>query len=138
MSTLPTTTLRDLAAVAIVVTELAWSGTKRAFSWLKPLVEPPSDLRVTSIRGDEYTGFVVIESNVVRAGVVVRVTKGSAFGGSSEPASGGGSAPPSWRRDPHLSSAPRSPYGDEDDCRLPGWADDSREEDAWYPRSQRK
>ncbi len=91
---------------------------------LRPFVEPPEDLHITSSRGVIYSGIVIIEHNDVIAGVVIEV-------GRSTPTT---SPTPAAARAPIITPPrfePRSSFQDrpliERSGRLPGWAEDSRE-----------
>ncbi len=145
---LPRETLRALSAVLIVIFETARDGTRRAIERMRPLVTPPDGLRVTGRLGALYTGVVIIERSAVIAGIVIEIGREGSDGSSGRdepprPASTHGfpsssgpsrlgspySQSTSWRSD---SLAKRFDDDEEDDRdgRLPGWAEDSRE-DRW-------
>jgi hypothetical protein len=113
----PQSTVRAMGAVLIAIFDIALDGTRAVVERLRPLVEPPEDMRVTGTSGVLYTGLVIIERGDVIAGIVIEVGRVS-------------SAPPVAR--PPLVTPPAhfDPPGrfEERDGRLPGWADDPRED----------
>ena len=124
MHEIPKPTLHDLAFLIVVAFDTARSGLRSTLERALPHVRPPADLRVSSTSGHTYTGIVVIDDNEVLAGVVTRT------GRTIE-------ATPVRPRHRSLSPVRRSPLqssftadledeDDEDDCRLPGWAEDPR------------
>lgn len=116
--TLPIKTVRDLGALLVCLTELAWDGTKTAIERIAPFFRPPDDMRITTDEG-VYTGVVVVEENDVTAGAVVRV-------GQEAPNHG----TPRQIERPWSSS---SRHDDEPGTALRHWAIDSRddEDDPW-------
>lgn len=123
---LPTKTIRDLALVVVLIADAAWDGVKEALERLRPYIDPSPDMSVRSSVGALYTGVILIDKNEVIAGIVIRV------GQQAAPAT----PPPRYERPPSLSSSPwrsSSPLADrlgdeeDDDGKLPSWADDARD-----------
>ncbi|MCZ7679799.1 MAG: hypothetical protein M5U28_13960 [Sandaracinaceae bacterium] len=134
MPNLPTTTLIDLAILVVAVADAAWVGTKKALVRLRPYVEPPADVEVRSTIGATYTGVLLIDKNEIIAGIVVRT------GHRPPPMESGDryrspSLTSSWSsRSPLVTPSSHSRFDDDDeDCKLPSWAEDPRdtEEDRW-------
>ena len=136
MSNLHPSTLRDLALVIVLVADAAWDGTKKAMARLRPYIEPPEDLEIRSYVGGVYTGVLLIDRNDVIAGVVVRVGQRSPSDPST-PRTSAVSSPWSARSSPLVTPSSSHYRGDHeqdnDDGKLPGWAEDSRgrELDRW-------
>ena len=94
----------------------------RAADAMLPLLLPPKDLRLVMGDGSTVTGILLVENNRVIAGLVVHRTQS-------------GVPTVTVKRGPELDrysagrypSEPHRPEDeDDDDCRLPGWADDTR------------
>lgn len=115
---LPTETLRALSAVLIAIFDIARDGLNEVVERLRPLVEPPEDMRVTGTSGVIYTGIVIIERGFVVAGIVIEVGRSA-------------SSPPAAPRGPVITPPPsfdqRGRF-DEREGRLPGWAEDPRDD----------
>lgn len=129
---LPHATLRTLSLVLVAVFDIARDGLADVVQRLRPLVEPPDDMRVASTVGAIYTGVLVIERNSVIAGVVVEVGR---IGAPARPAIV--TPPPASTPTSHYESRlSRFEQRDEREGRLPGWADDPRdrfrdEDESW-------
>lgn len=113
---LPNATLRTMGALLIAVYDIAREGVTEVIDRLRPLVEPPDDLRITSPVGAVYTGLLIIERNVVIAGIVVEVARITAH--VREPMV----TPP-----PRYDDRGRFERRDDRDGHLPGWAEDPRD-----------
>lgn len=111
---LPTATLRAMGALLIAVYDIAREGVHEVVERLRPLVEPPDELRVTSPIGAFYTGVIVIERNVVVTGIVIEVGRTAA----REPLV----TPP-----PRYDDRGRFERREDPGARLPGWGEDPRE-----------
>lgn len=70
-NTLPTSTLRTMGVVLVLLCDLALRKGREVVDKVKPLIEPPDELRVTSRSGTLYTGILVLDRSEVKAGVVV-------------------------------------------------------------------
>ena len=120
----PRSTLRVLASLLVLAFDVARDRASVAVERIKPLVEPPEDLRVSSRLGTLYSGVVLLDKGEVIAGIVVATGQGVPI-----PA---GLVTPAPRA---VHERPRSPFsGITDDFarrdgRLPGWADDPRDEE---------
>jgi hypothetical protein len=112
---LSTETVRATGAVLVAIFRTAVARARRVLGHLRPLLEPPEDLRVTGSMGVVYSGVVVIERNVIVAGVVIEV--GRVGHGGAPPRAH--IPPPSRYEEPGRFEDPRE--------RLPGWADDPRD-----------
>ncbi len=129
----PRSTLRVLASLLVLLFDFAREHASVAIERIKPLVEPPDDLRVASRSGALYSGLVVLDRGEIIAGVVVQTGQGIPSPSLVTP-------PPT--RSPFEPA--RSPFhGITDryaarDGRLPGWADDPRpdteEDEPWRRR----
>lgn len=127
---LPIGTVRDLRVMLGAVLEIVRDTAREIAEHLRPFVEPPEDMRVVGDAGVIYSGIVVIDAGRVVAGIVIevgRVTTAPAREPIITP-----SPRPAYER-------PRSPFSGitdhyERDGRLPGWADDPREEDEPWRR----
>ncbi|MBX3275281.1 MAG: hypothetical protein KF729_33755 [Sandaracinaceae bacterium] len=125
---LPLHTLRDLGLVLVFVADTALDGARRALRRLHPYVAPPPDLQIQSTTGALYTGVLLIDDNDVLAGLVMRV-------GYEPPPPAAPhrlERPSTFGASPWRSSSPLARRFDdedeEDDSRLPSWADDPRSE----------
>ncbi|MFO0680532.1 MAG: hypothetical protein U0234_00710 [Sandaracinus sp.] len=128
---LPNATLRTMGIVLVAIFDIGRDGIAAVVERLRPLVEPPEGLRVTSPNGAFYSGLLVVERNVVVAGIVIEVGRTL-------------SQQPEVRREPIVT--PPSRYDDrgrfeardEREGRLPGWAEDPRdlftEDEPWRRR----
>ena len=123
---LSTTTIRDLALIVVLLADAAWDGAKEALERLRPYVDPPPDMSIRSSLGAVYTGVILVDKNEVIAGIVIRV------GQQAAPAT----PPPRYERPSSMGSSPwrsSSPLADrlgdeeDDDGKLPSWADGSRD-----------
>jgi hypothetical protein len=125
-------TLRVLASLIVLALDVAREKAADIVERLRPLVEPPEDLRVHSIVGTLYSGIIIVERGDVVAGIVVMTGQRTGAPSLVTP-------PPRPAYD-----RPRSPFsGITDDYarrdgRLPGWADDPRadheEDEPWRRR----
>lgn len=136
MPNLPTSTLLDLAIVVIAIADTAWEGTKKALVRLRPYVEPPVDIEVRSTIGAIYTGVLLIDRNEIIAGIIVRAGHRPPPTDSSDRYRSPSLSSPwssSTSRSPLVTPPSRSRFDDDDDCKLPSWAEDTRdrEEDPW-------
>jgi hypothetical protein len=113
---IPNATLRTMGALLIAIYDIAREGVTEVVERLRPLVEPPENLRVTSPVGAFYTGLLVVERNVVIAGIVIEV--GRVVSAAREPVI----TPP-----PRYDERGRFERHDEREGRLPGWAEDPRD-----------
>lgn len=121
---LSTSTIRDLALVAVLIADVAWDGAKDAFARLRPYIEPPPDLRVHSTAGGIYTGILLVDKNEILAGVVIRTGHAQRSTPTHERPSGLDTS--SWR------SPLVDRFEDEGDAKLPGWGEDPRDRsDRW-------
>lgn len=130
----PESTLRVLASLLVLLFDYAREHAATTVERLKPLVEPPDDLRVVSKVGALYSGMIVLDRGEVIAGVVVQTGQGI-------PSPAALVTPPP--RAP-VYERPRSPFSGitdhfaRSDGRLPGWADDPRtdpeEDEPWRRR----
>lgn len=131
---LPPITVRDLGIVLVVIAETAWNGARSIMRRLAPFMRPPSDLVVQSTKGAEYTGVLMIDDNDVVAGAVVCTGQGELPPREATQRVITTPAPDPFQREPERSLGRREGY-------LPGWAEDPRdveEDDAWWPRNQRR
>jgi hypothetical protein len=120
--TLTSQTLRDLGVVLVVLADLAVDRTKRALRRIEPHLIPPPDLEVRSTAGARYTGILIVDQNEVLGGIVIR--SGVTVERASNVPLAGRTRSSSWSS----TSLARRPDDDEDeDCRLPGWAEDGRD-----------
>ena len=116
---LPRSTLRVLASLLVLAFDVARDRAAVVVERIKPLVEPPDDLRVTSRIGALYSGVVLLDRGEIIAGVIVQTGQGI-------PSPAAFVTPPPTRSpfsgitDRYAHSQPR------DESRLPGWADDPR------------
>jgi hypothetical protein len=124
----PQSTLRVLASLLVLLFDFAREHSAVAVERIKPLVEPPDDLRVTSRIGALYSGIVLLDRGEIIAGVIVQTGHGipspAAF------------VTPSPTRSPISGITDRYAQS-RDESRLPGWADDPRpdlDEDAPWRR----
>lgn len=81
-----------------------------------PLLLPPKDLRLNIGDGSTVTGILLVENNRIVAGLVIhhRVGPGAVV------------TPPPRDTPPVYPARGRFEEDDEDDCRLPGWAEGAR------------
>jgi hypothetical protein len=117
--TLPIQTVRDFGELVAHLLHTTFSLVEDLFRGLSDWTEPPADLEVRSREGWRYTGCLVIESNHVTSGAVVRM-------GHEGP-----------RPAPYQPPAPpQRPWsGSDDRSQLSHWAADRRdEEDPPWPR----
>jgi hypothetical protein len=70
-NTLPPSTLRTMGVVFVLIFDLALRKGREVVEKVKPLVEPPDELRISSRTGTLYTGILVLDRNEVQAGIVV-------------------------------------------------------------------
>jgi hypothetical protein len=70
-NTLPPSTLRTMGVVFVLIFDLALRKGREVVDKVKPLVEPPDELRISSRTGTLYTGILVLDRNEVQAGIVV-------------------------------------------------------------------
>jgi hypothetical protein len=70
-NTLPTSTLRTMGVVIVLLFDLALRKGREVVEKVKPLVEPPDEIRISSRSGTLYTGVLVLDRNEVQAGIVV-------------------------------------------------------------------
>ena len=125
MEDLPRSTLRNLGLVLVVAFETARTGLRAAVRRIHPHLRPPSDLRVESTEGHTYTGMILIDDNDILGGVVSRT------GSSGESAHYRRRATPlvsPVRGAPSTSFEGEHDDEDDEDCKLPSWASDPREE----------
>lgn len=116
---LPSETLRTLTTVLVAIFDIAREGVSEVVERLRPLVDPPDNLRIVSPIGAHYTGLLIVERNAVVAGIVIEVGRVTpAPAASREPII----TPPS-----HYDDRGRFEQRDEREGRLPGWADDPRD-----------
>ena len=124
----PRSTLRVLASLLVLVFDVARDRAATAVERIKPLVEPPADLRIVSRTGARYSGVVVLDRGDIIAGIVVQTGQGL-----PDPA---GLVTPPPRP---VYERPRSPFSGiteeyaRSEGRLPGWADDPRIDDEDAP-----
>jgi hypothetical protein len=134
---LPKATLRDMGVLVIAVFDIARDAAGRVVERLRPFLRPPDDLRVHSGVGAVYSGVLIVERNVIVAAFAVEVGRVS-----REPMV----TPPPHRDERRFEhyERPRSPFSGitdhfgRNDGRLPGWADDPRdqrdEDEPWRHR----
>jgi hypothetical protein len=72
----PRSTLRVLASLLVLAFEVARDHAATAVERIRPLVEPPDDLRVSSRIGALYSGLVVLDRGDIIAGIVVQTGQG--------------------------------------------------------------
>lgn len=120
----PRSTLRVLASLLVLVFDVARDRAASAVERIKPLVEPPDDLRVSSRIGALYSGLVVLDRGEIIAGIVVQTGQGIPQPSALI------TPPPSPARSPFAGITDRYSRGE---GRLPGWADDPRvdEDEPW-------
>ena len=125
---------RSLAALAVICFEKAWGLSRTAFRRVRPLVAPPSSLRVTAA-GALYSGVLIIDRNDVIAGIVVQ----TGYDPTSTPPStavrvsaSSSSSSTALDRMREQQMDPRELFGDPR-TRLPSWAetDDDYGGGAW-------
>lgn len=114
---IPHTTLRTLSLVLIAVFDIAREGFSDVVERLRPLVEPPEDMRVVSTVGAIYTGVLVVERNTIIAGIVVEV--GRVTAATRGPVV---TPPPHYERPGRFDRREDPREG-----RLPGWGEDPRD-----------
>lgn len=123
---IPRSTLRVLASLLVLAFEVARDHAATAVERIRPLVEPPDDLRVSSRIGAIYSGLVILDRGDIIAGIVVQTGQGI-------PQTAG-------LITPSPAPTPRSPFTGITDRyasregRLPGWAEDPRdsiEDEPW-------
>jgi hypothetical protein len=120
--TLNAQTLRDLGAILAVLADMAVVHAQRVARRIEPHIRPPSDLEVRSSAGARYTGILIVDGNQVLGGIVIR--SGVTVERASNVPLAGRTRSSSWSS----TSLARGPDDDEDDdCRLPGWAEDGRD-----------
>jgi hypothetical protein len=123
---IPGSTLRVLASLLVVAFDVAREKAVDVIARVKPLVEPPDDLRVTSRVGALYSGIVVLDRSEVIAGIVVQT-------GQTLPSAALITPPPTFGSRTSSSAEARTSQ------QLPSWADDPRthyddEESPWRRR----
>jgi hypothetical protein len=114
-------TVRVLAALLIVAFDVAREKASSIAARLKPLLQPPDDLRVVSRSGALYSGVLVLDRSDIVGGVVVQT-------GQSVPLAPALDVP---RVAPRVDPIPPRPAASSfatrpDTTRLPSWADDPR------------
>lgn len=114
---IPHTTLRTLSLVLIAVFDIAREGLSEVVERLRPLVEPPEDIRVVSTVGAIYTGVLVVERNTIIAGLIVEVGRVTAT-----PRAPIVTPPPRYEAPGRFDR-----HDDPREGRLPGWAEDPRD-----------
>lgn len=129
----PESTLRVLASLLVLLFDFAREHASVAIERIKPLVEPPDDLRVGSRSGALYSGLVVLDRGEIIAGIVVQTGQGIPSPALVTPAPTRSSFD---GRSPFSGITDR--YASRGDGRLPGWADDPRpdieEDEPWRRR----
>ena len=128
----PRSTLRVLASLLVLAFDVARDRAAVVVERIKPLVEPPDDLRVTSRIGALYSGIVLLDRGEIIAGVIVQTGQGI-------PSPASFVTPPPARSSPFSGITDRYAHAhSRDDGRLPGWADDPRpdaeEDEPWRRR----
>ena len=123
----PKSTLRVLASLLVLVFDVARDRAASVVERIKPLVEPPADLRVSSRLGALYSGVLLLDRGEIIAGVIVQTGQGIPQPSALI------TPPPSPTRSPFAGITDR--YS-RTEGRLPGWADDPRidEEDSPWRR----
>ena len=119
----PKSTLRVLASLLVLIFDIARNRAASAVERIKPLVEPPADLRVSSRLGALYSGVLLLDRGEIIAGVIVQTGQGI-----PQPSA---LVTPPPARSPFAGITDRYSRGE---GRLPGWADDPRideEESPW-------
>jgi hypothetical protein len=120
--TLNAQTLRDLGAILAVLADIAVVHARRVARRIEPHITPPPDLEVRSTAGARYTGILIVDQNEILGGIVIRSVV--VVERASNVPLAGRTRSSSWSS----TSLARGPDDDEDDdCRLPGWADDTRD-----------
>lgn len=114
---IPASTMRVLASLLLLVFDLARDRAATAVIRMRPLVEPPDDLRVGSRVGALYSGVIVLDRGEVIVGLVVQTGQGVPQPGPII------TPPPSTNRSPFSGITDR--YTSEG--RLRGWAEDPRD-----------
>lgn len=121
----PKSTLRVLASLLVLLFDVARDRAATAVEHIKPLVEPPDDLRVSSRIGALYTGLIVLDRGEIIAGIVVQTAQGVPQPSALI------TPPPTPTRSPYTGITDRYSGGD---GRLRGWAEDPRdsmEDEPW-------
>lgn len=124
-NSLPSETLRTLGVMLVLAFDFALEKSRDAIERIKPIVEPPDDLRIISNTGCLYSGVIFVDRGEVLAGVVVatgfdplRAASARASTIAAQPVSHAG-APlvrretglPSWAEDPtNYDDEPRPPW----------------------------
>jgi len=118
-ASVPLSTLRVLGQLLVIAFEVAREKAVDVYARVKPLVEPPDDLRMTSRLGALYSGLIVLDRGEVIAGFVVQtgqtIPNPAVIGLSSSP------------------YPPRPLHTEQRSEKLRGWAEDVRddEESRW-------
>ena len=111
----PTSTLRVLASLLVLGFDLAREKAADIVDRVRPLVEPPDDLRVHSTAGTLYSGLLIIERGEVVAGIVVMTGQRAVAPSLTTPA-------------PRTAAYGGTTGYSRGEGRLPGWADDPRDD----------
>lgn len=119
-SNVPGSTVRVLAALLIVAFDVAREKASSIVARLKPLLEPPDDLRVVSRSGALYSGVLVLDRSDVVGGIIVQT-------GQSVPTAPALDLPRTTPRVEPIPPRPATSFATRpDSARLPSWADDPR------------
>jgi hypothetical protein len=114
MNDLPRSTVRELAIILVATFDLAIERGRRFAARIRPLVEPPEDLRITTHNGALYSGVLLLERGDVIAGLVIQT-------GQTTPSAP--FAPPSVFSSPSRHT-PTDALARRDEGRLPHWSED--------------
>lgn len=114
MTDLPRSTIRELAIILVATFDLALERGRRIAARIRPLVEPPDDLRITTRNGALYSGVLLLERGEITAGFVIQT-------GQSTPSAP--FSPPSAFISP-TRHTPTDALARRDEGRLPHWAED--------------
>jgi hypothetical protein len=117
----------NLLTLLGAVGQRCWMRIAELAAVALPLLSPPRGLRIQTVDDSTLTGILLVEHNKVVAGIVIH-----------HPMTRGGAAPvmpparhPLAARE--LFTRSHESLDDDDDCRLPGWADDRRRGDGRWP-----
>lgn len=119
---IPPETVRTMGALLVIVFEIARDGVAEAVERMRPLVEPPEDMRVTSSRGVIYTGVLLVERGEIIAGIVIEVGRVSSAAPAPRPAVV--TPPPRYEAPGRFESLGRF---EDREGKLPGWGEDPRD-----------
>jgi hypothetical protein len=113
--------LRVLASFLVLAFDVARDKAADVVARIKPLVEPPDDLRVTSRLGAQYSGIIVLDRSEVIGGIVVQTGQALA-------------SPPLITPPPSTTFGSRPSYAEPRSSeRLPSWAEDPRDNEDEEP-----